>query len=60
MIAAVRFEDGRASYRNRFIRTDCLIAEQEAGGSLWGGLADPPGDLAPAGLRRSRRLEGLG
>ncbi|MEO7027716.1 MAG: carotenoid oxygenase family protein [Caulobacteraceae bacterium] len=43
MIAAVRFEGGRASYRNRFIRTDCLMAEQEAGGSLWGGLADPPG-----------------
>ncbi len=43
MISQVRFEDGRASYRNRFVRTDCLIAEQAAGGALWGGLADPPG-----------------
>src|SRR4026207_1224987 len=34
---------GQVSYRNRFVRTRCLAAEQEAGGSLWGGLMDPPG-----------------
>jgi carotenoid cleavage dioxygenase len=32
-----------ASYRNRFVRTRCFQAEQEEGGSLWGGLADRPG-----------------
>jgi carotenoid cleavage dioxygenase len=42
MICQVDFLGGRASYRNRFVRTRCFEAEQEAGGSLWGGLADPP------------------
>ena len=30
------------SYRNRFVRTDGLLAEQEAGRSLWAGLAENP------------------
>jgi carotenoid cleavage dioxygenase len=42
MIHQIEFKDGRASYRNRFVRTRGFHAEQEAGGSLWGGLADPP------------------
>src|SRR5271154_516502 len=42
MICQIDFRDGRASYRNRFIRTRCFEAEQEAGASLWGGLADRP------------------
>jgi carotenoid cleavage dioxygenase-like enzyme len=41
MIHQIEFQDGRASYRNRFVRTRCFEAEQEAKGSLWGGLADP-------------------
>ncbi|MGZ5934309.1 MAG: carotenoid oxygenase family protein, partial [Rhizomicrobium sp.] len=41
MIHQIDFQGGRASYRNRFVRTRCFAAEQEAGGSLWGGLADP-------------------
>jgi len=41
MIHQIDFRGGRASYRNRFVRTRCFAAEQEAGGSLWGGLADP-------------------
>ena len=43
MLHQIDFKDGRADYRNRFIRTRGLVAEQEAGGSLWGGLMDPPG-----------------
>ncbi len=43
MIHQIDFHAGRASYRNRFVRTRCFEAEQEAGRSLWGGLADPPG-----------------
>jgi len=43
MIHAVSISGGRASYRNRFVRTHCFEAEQIAGGSLWGGLMDPPG-----------------
>ncbi|QUD88799.1 carotenoid oxygenase family protein [Phenylobacterium montanum] len=42
MIHQIGFKNGRASYRNRFVRTRCFQAEQEAEGSLWGGLADPP------------------
>ncbi|SMF61909.1 carotenoid oxygenase family protein [Allosphingosinicella indica] len=43
MIHQISFSGGRASYRNRFVRTRCFVAEQTAGRSLWGGLADPPG-----------------
>jgi len=42
MIHQISFADGRANYRNRFVRTRCFQAEQEANASLWGGLADPP------------------
>jgi carotenoid cleavage dioxygenase len=43
MLHLISFKDGRADYRNRFIRTRGFEAEQEAGGSLWGGLMDGPG-----------------
>ncbi|MES1971737.1 MAG: carotenoid oxygenase family protein [Pseudomonadota bacterium] len=43
MIHQIDFRGGTANYRNRFVRTRCFQAEQEAGGSLWGGLADRPG-----------------
>lgn len=43
MIHQIDFRNGTASYRNRFVRTRCFQAEQEAGGSLWGGLADRAG-----------------
>lgn len=42
MVHAIRFAGGRASYRNRFVRTEGLLAEQEAGASLWAGLAENP------------------
>ena len=40
MVHAISFRDGKANYRNRFVRTRCFAAEQEANASLWGGLAD--------------------
>ena len=40
MLHQIRFEDGRASYRNRFVRTDGFLAEQEAAQSLWTGMLD--------------------
>jgi carotenoid cleavage dioxygenase len=43
MLHQIDFHGGRASYRNRWIRTRGFQAEQEAGGSLWGGLMDGPG-----------------
>ncbi len=41
MLHIVGFRDGKAFYRNRFVRTDAFEAEQEAGGPLWPGLAEP-------------------
>ena len=43
MIHQIDFHAGRANCRNRWVRTRCFDAEQTAGGSLWGGLMDPPG-----------------
>ena len=41
MLHIVGFRDGKAFYRNRFVRTDGFEAENEAGGPLWPGLAEP-------------------
>lgn len=38
MLHGVRFEQGRASYRNRWIDSAGLRAERRAGGALYGGL----------------------
>ncbi|MES2290373.1 MAG: carotenoid oxygenase family protein [Pseudomonadota bacterium] len=43
MVHVIDFRNGKADYRNRFVRTRGFVAEQEAGQSLWGGLMDPPG-----------------
>jgi carotenoid cleavage dioxygenase len=43
MVHIVDFKNGKADYRNRFVRTRGFQAEQEAGQSLWGGLMDGPG-----------------
>ncbi len=41
MLHIVGFRDGKAFYRNRFIRTDGFIEENNAGGPLWPGIAEP-------------------
>ena len=41
MLHVVGFRDGKAFYRNRFVRTDGFLAENEAGEPLWPGLAEP-------------------
>ena len=38
MLHAVQFENGKATYRNRWIRTKNFIEEEQAGKSLWQGL----------------------
>ncbi|MFJ4680449.1 MULTISPECIES: carotenoid oxygenase family protein [unclassified Kitasatospora] len=38
MLHGVRLSGGRARYRNRFVRTPALAAEERAGRALWGGL----------------------
>jgi carotenoid cleavage dioxygenase-like enzyme len=40
MIHAFTLEDGRARYRNRWVRTEKWLAENAAGRALWGGF-DP-------------------
>ena len=42
MLHSMVFDQGRVEYRNRFIRTDGLALENEAGGGLWGGLREKP------------------
>ena len=43
MIHQISFQNGKANYRNRFVKTRCFDAEQSAEQSLWGGLMDGPG-----------------
>ncbi|MDA0269275.1 MAG: carotenoid oxygenase family protein, partial [Cyanobacteria bacterium] len=38
MISRIAFRDGKAHYRNRFIRTEGYVAEQEAGKPLYRGV----------------------
>ncbi|MGV3479770.1 MAG: carotenoid oxygenase family protein [Sphingobium sp.] len=57
MIHQIDIRDGKASYRNRFIRTRCFHAEQEAGRSLWGGLMDGPGVSERPGYGAHGRLK---
>lgn len=41
MIHALAIRDGKASYRNRYVRTAELQAERKAGRALWGGIDKP-------------------
>jgi carotenoid cleavage dioxygenase len=52
MVHMIRFHAGTATYRNRFVRTVGLAAEQAAGHALWAGLVEPPS--------RSVRADGWG
>lgn len=40
MIHSISFRDGKAEYRNRFVRTKGFEAEQQAGEALWTGIAN--------------------
>lgn len=42
MLHLIEFGGGRAAYRNRFVRTDGLVAEAEVGSSLWAGVLEMP------------------
>ena len=52
MVHQIAFAEGQASYRNRFVRTDGFLAEQEAAESLWTGMLGDP--------EQSRREDGWG
>lgn len=54
MLHAFHLEEGRASYRNRWVRTPKWLAEHDAGRALFGGfgrkLPDAPANLADGGV----------
>ena len=52
MIHSISFREGHVEYRNRFVRTDGMLAEQDAGRALWSGLAESP--------KKSEREDGWG
>jgi carotenoid cleavage dioxygenase len=41
MLHTMQFDNGTAVYRNRFVRTRGLDAENEAGHALWAGILEP-------------------
>ena len=49
MIHAMQFEDGRATYRSRYVRTQDFLLEEQAGRALWKGIREPfdPGSPHP-------------
>lgn len=49
MLHAVHFEGGSATYRNRYVRTDGLAAEEAAGRPLYTGILERPDMRRPGG-----------
>jgi carotenoid cleavage dioxygenase len=47
MVHAFLLRDGRALYRNRYVKTDGLRAEMKAGHSMYGGLLEMPKEMPP-------------
>lgn len=48
MVHRISFENGRASYTNRFVRTPMVELEEQRGEALWSGVTD--GYTPPAGV----------
>ncbi|MGZ6777260.1 MAG: carotenoid oxygenase family protein, partial [Blastococcus sp.] len=58
MLHQLHLGGGRASYRNRFVRTAGFLAEQEAAGPLWTGMLDMPANsLRPDGWGARGRMK---
>ncbi|HEY9859244.1 MAG TPA: carotenoid oxygenase family protein, partial [Candidatus Obscuribacterales bacterium] len=49
MLHGVQIQNGKASYRNRYIRTMGYEAERAAGKALWGGMLEPTPPNNPYG-----------
>ncbi len=54
MAHAIQLRGGRASYRNRWVRSREFLAEEQAGRALWGGLEDKPDLSNPHGFMKNR------
>ena len=57
MMHTLYIDGGRAEYRNRFVRTDGLAAEQASGGPLWAGLMESPKKSARDGWGARTRMK---
>lgn len=58
MLHAVRFQKGRATYRNKWVKTEGLQEEQAAGHSLWRGLKETPrADTPDAPLKNTSNTD---
>ncbi|HHP7232367.1 MAG TPA: carotenoid oxygenase family protein [Xenococcaceae cyanobacterium] len=53
MLHGVRIHNGRASYRNRYVRTRGWQIEHEAGKAIWSGLLEPPQMDNPDGASKN-------
>lgn len=42
MLCGMRFRNGQAAFRNRFVRTRGFVTEQDLGRAVWSGLAQVP------------------
>ena len=51
MVHAMSFSNGRARYRNRWVRTRAFTREEAAGRPLWSGVMEPPA-ANPVGTAR--------
>lgn len=54
MMHAVRIKDGKASYKNRWVRTREFLIEEKEGKALWKGLEEPPDFNNPHGMMKNR------
>ena len=55
MVHALHLHDGRADYRNRFVRTKAFEEELRCGHGLWAGVTDNPArSLGTVGGARAR------
>jgi carotenoid cleavage dioxygenase-like enzyme len=57
MVHAIRFNNGRASYKNRFVRTQGLAAELEANAPLWAGIIESPAKSQREGWGARSRMK---
>ncbi|MDM9385130.1 carotenoid oxygenase family protein [Chlorogloeopsis sp. ULAP01] len=53
MLHGVRISNGRATYRNRYVRTRGWEIEHEAGKAIWTGLLEPPQQNNPYGFYKN-------
>src|ERR1044071_4798732 len=42
MLHGAHFENGKVTYRNRWVRTKSFVEEEKAGQALWEGVMEPP------------------